>query len=118
MPSFIVDTQLPPVLARWLKSKGCDAVHTIFYPSGHLMTDSKIRHIAIQENRIVVTKDNDFFENFLLRGYPPRVLLLQFGNCTNQDLIGQFDLFFDVIREQFEQGAGLVLFSRQKIAVY
>lgn len=118
MLSFIVDTQLPPVLAQWLKAKNCDAIHTTYFPQGHLMADDEINAIAIRENRIVVTKDNDFLENFLLRGVPPKVLLLQFGNCVNQDLLSQFESFFDQVRERFEQGAGLVLFSWNKIAEY
>jgi len=118
MPSFIIDTQLPPALARWLKAKGFDAIHTTDFPDGHLMTDAEIQAISIREDRIVVTKDNDFYENFLLRGMPPRVLLLQFGNCSNHNLLSQFDKFFNQVQECFEQGAGLVLFTWNKIAEY
>lgn len=82
------------------------------------MTEAEINAIAIRENRIVVTKDNDFLENFLPRGVPPKVLLLQFGNCANRDLLAQFEAFFDQVKERFEQDAGLVLFSWNKIAEY
>jgi len=118
MLSFIVDTQLPPALSRWLREQGCNAIHTTYFPAGHLLTDVQIRAIAVQENRIVVTKDNDFFENYLLKGVPPKVFLLQFGNCANRDLLTQFEIHFERIRERFEQGAGLVLFSLNKIAEY
>lgn len=118
MLSFIVDTQLPPVLARWLRDKGHDAVHTTYFPNGHLMTDIQIQFIAARDNRIVVTKDNDFFESFLLKGVPPKVLLLQFGNCSNHDLLHHFEKHFGRVQERFEQGAGLVLFSWNKIADY
>lgn len=118
MPSFFVDTQLPPALARWLKTRGYDAVHTMHFPNGHLMTDLQIHDIATRETRIIVTKDNDFHEKFMLKGAPPKVLLLQFGNCSNRDLLAQFEIHFDRVRERFEQGAGLVLFSWNKIAEY
>lgn len=118
MLSFIVDTQLPPLLARWLKTQGCDAVHTTNFPNGHLMIDSEIRLIAVRENRIVVSKDSDFFADFLFRGAPPRVLFLQFGNCSNRDLVAQFELHFEKVQERFDKGAGLVLFSWNKIAEY
>ena len=118
MLSFIVDTQLPPALSRWLREQGCNAIHTTYVPAGHLLTDVQIRAIAVQENRIVVTKDNDFFENYLLKGILPKVFLLQFGNCANRDLLTQFEIHFERIRERFEQGAGLVLFSLNKIAEY
>ncbi|HRI58108.1 MAG TPA: hypothetical protein PK228_00205 [Saprospiraceae bacterium] len=57
MLSFIVDTQLPPVLARWLRDKGHDLLH-------------------------------------------------------------HFEKHFGRVQERFEQGAGLVLFSWNKIADY
>jgi predicted nuclease of predicted toxin-antitoxin system len=39
---FIVDTQLPPRLANFLTSRGHEAVHTTFFPEGHLLGDQQI----------------------------------------------------------------------------
>ena len=39
--------------------------------------------IAIAQNRIIVTKDSDFFDRYLLKGAPPKVLLLEIGNTKN-----------------------------------
>jgi len=38
------------------------------------------------EQRIVVTKDEDFVRTFLLRGEPPDLLLVATGNIANSDL--------------------------------
>ncbi len=84
---FIVDTQLPHRLAKFLSEKGFDTIHTTFFPQGHLLDDNSIRKIAIAENRIIVSKDSDFFDYFLIKGTPPRILLLRFGNMSNNDLI-------------------------------
>ena len=56
----IVDTQLPPVLASFLQRKGFDAIHTTSFPEGHLLEDEQINQIAIEQNRILVKKDNTF----------------------------------------------------------
>lgn len=115
MLKFIVDTQLPPKLTRLLVSWGFDAIHTTFFPDGHLLSDHEIVHIAIAQDRIVVTKDSDFFDNYLLRGIPPPVLLLQFGNIDNAELSQIFRVNISTIQQLFESGSGLVLFSRQQI---
>ena len=39
---FLIDTQLPPKLAKYLSSKGYDAIHTTFFPNGHLLGDDEI----------------------------------------------------------------------------
>lgn len=79
MLRFIVDTQLPPLLSHYFVSKGQDSIHTTFFKDGHLLQDAEISEIAKRENRIIVTKDSDFLERYVLHGAPPKVLLLQFG---------------------------------------
>ena len=80
---FIVDAQLPRRLARELAASGHDAVHTLDFPAGNRTQDKDIVALAIRENRVVVTKDNDFVTSFLLRGTPPKLLLITTGNISN-----------------------------------
>ena len=72
---FIVDTQLPPILSLKLNELGFDASHTTYFTNGHLLSDLQIRKIAIAENRIIVSKDSDFWDYYLLKGSPPKVFL-------------------------------------------
>lgn len=115
MSKFFVDTQLPPILAHHLVRKGCDAIHTTFFPEGHLLQDKDIISIAINEERVIITKDNDFFDNYFLNGAPPKILLLQCGNIRNQDLLRLFDNYFEMIMEAFEQNCSLVIFDKEKV---
>lgn len=115
---FIIDTQLPPRLSRFLVAQGIDAVHTTSFPNGHLLTDREIMEIAEKENRIVITKDSDFMDHYLLKGPPPQVLLLNFGNIGNPDLVALFQKELNSIRLLFENGAGLVVFSRTNLVSY
>lgn len=57
---FIVDTQLPPKLRDFLKAQGHDCLHTTDFAEGHLLKDSEIVIIAVEQSRTVVTKDSDF----------------------------------------------------------
>lgn len=118
MLRFIVDTQLPPLLATYLTSKGNDSIHTTFFKDGHLLQDSEISVIAKNENRIIVTKDNDFLERYALYGAPPKVLLLQYGNIKNSELILLIEKEIEKISSLFQQESNLIILSRDKIASY
>lgn len=112
---FIVDTQLPPRLAGYLQSRGHDCIHTTSFEDGHLLQDAEIIVIAIEEDRAVISKDTDFSDHYFLRGSPPKILLLQFGNISNSELIGYFDNYLDYIVQAFESGSNYVQFSREGI---
>ena len=73
MLTFIIGTQLPPKLAKYLYDKGFPSIHTTYFPNGHLLDDKTIIEIAVRENRIIVTKDSDFLDNYLINGVPPKV---------------------------------------------
>ncbi|MCY7330409.1 MAG: DUF5615 family PIN-like protein [Saprospiraceae bacterium] len=118
MLNFIIDTHLPPNLASWLTDRGFDATHPYFLPPGERMTDVEIRQVAIMEGRIIVTKDSDFFEYYLLKGVPPNVLLLEFGNIRNKLLFAQFESHLPLIVQEFEQGAELLLFNYGNVTRY
>lgn len=118
MPKFIIDTQLPPLLARYFTSKGCHAIHTTYFTNGHLLSDKQIVEIAKTSNRIIVTKDSDFYDNYLVNGAPPSVLILQLGNCSNKDLIQLLDSNLDTILHSLQENAEIIIIDKQKIVVY
>jgi predicted nuclease of predicted toxin-antitoxin system len=83
---FIVDAQLPKRLARWLAARGHDVLHTLDLPERNRTQDTEITALACREHRIVVTKDSDFVDSFLLQRRPPKLLLISTGNLGNQEL--------------------------------
>ena len=84
--NFLVDAQLPRRLALELAASGHDAVHTLDLPAANRTQDKDIVALAIRENRVVVTKDNDFVVSFHLRRLPPKLLLISTGNISNDAL--------------------------------
>ncbi|MDD5296805.1 MAG: DUF5615 family PIN-like protein [Rhodocyclaceae bacterium] len=82
---FLVDAQLPRRFANWLKDAGHDALHTLDLPRKNLTPDSEVIARAMQEGRVVVSKDADFVQSFLISGEPP-LLLISTGNINNADL--------------------------------
>lgn len=83
---FLVDAQLPKRLAHVLRSAGYDTLHTLDLPARNLTTDQEITRIVIAEARILITKDADFVESFILHRRPPKLLLITTGNISNPEL--------------------------------
>lgn len=74
---FIIDAQLPISLSNLLKSRGYDSIHTLELPDKNKTKDNYITSFSIKEKRIVVTKDNDFLESFLIHGQPQKLILVE-----------------------------------------
>lgn len=84
--NFLVDAQLPRRIAWLLREQGHDALHTLDLPEGNRTTDAAIVELSVREGRVVVTKDSDFVDSFILRHEPEKLLLITTGNITNVDL--------------------------------
>ncbi len=82
---FLVDAQLPVRFVGWLRQHGHDALHTLDLPLGNRTPDSDVVACAIRDDRIVVTKDSDFVQSFLLTGQPA-LLFISTGNVNNVEL--------------------------------
>jgi len=41
---------------------------------------------ARQDGYAIVTKDTDFSDMSVLRGFPPKVIWIRIGNCTTQQI--------------------------------
>lgn len=83
---FLIDAHLPRRLAHRLRAIGYDTLHTLDLPNGNHTTDAEINHIAEPEQRIVVTKDADFVNSFIVMRKPYKLLLVSTGNISNPEL--------------------------------
>jgi predicted nuclease of predicted toxin-antitoxin system len=88
---FLVDAQLPRKLSRFLTSKNFDSIHTLDLPGKNFTTDSEIIEICEKQNRVIITKDSDFYESKLLSNKPQKLIMVQTGNISNDLLISLFD---------------------------
>jgi predicted nuclease of predicted toxin-antitoxin system len=58
---FLIDAQLPPSLARWIANRDHDAIH-VFDVGMHMASDAVIWTHAADEDRVLITKDEDFVD--------------------------------------------------------
>ncbi len=87
---FLVDAQLPKRLSIFFNEVGHDSIHTLELPNKNFTTDSYITDLADEQSRIVVTKDVDFLESYLVKKQPQKLILVKTGNINNNDLINLF----------------------------
>lgn len=82
---FLVDAQLPPALAYWLREMGHDA-RSVREEGLRDASDSVLWEHAITHDRVIITKDEDFADRSVASRAGPRILWLRIGNCTNDAL--------------------------------
>ncbi len=86
-------------------------------PGQNATRDSEINTISMQQERIVVTKDRDFLDSFLLRQQPYKLLLVTTGNITNTELVELFAKNLSQLADLFEQHS-LIEINRDDIIVH
>lgn len=101
--NFLVDAQLPIALSDWLCTMGHNCIHTLSLPNQNKTSDSEILSYAEKENRIILSKDVDFYDSFILQGKPKKLLLITTGNISNQELLKVFQNNFNKITQLFDQ---------------
>ncbi len=79
---FLVDAHLPPGLCALMQAAGHDALHTRGLPDGNQTPDETINALSLKDERVVVSKDTDFYYSHLLHGKPWKLLLVRTGNLS------------------------------------
>jgi predicted nuclease of predicted toxin-antitoxin system len=78
---LLFDQNLSPRLVTQLADLYPDSNHV--YPLGlDRVSDHEVFEYARREGFLLVTKDADFSDLSVLRGFPPKVIWIRRGNCT------------------------------------
>lgn len=104
---LLVDNQLPLALARWLAASGDDAVHVLDLGL-ETATDRVVWDRALLDERIVVSKDLDFFHLANRPDDRGRLLWIRIGNCRREALIALVERRWPAIAEAFSSGQRIV----------
>jgi predicted nuclease of predicted toxin-antitoxin system len=113
---FVVDAHLPPGLCALLQAAGHDAIHTSRLKEKNRTPDEILNALSMRQQRVVVTKDLDFYHSHLLRGTPWKLLLVRTGNIRTRDLKALFQTHLSAIVAALEHSS-LVELHRQKVRV-
>lgn len=83
---FLVDAQLPPALARWLREQGYEAQH-VEDVGLRSADDAPIWDYALNTGAVILTKDEDFASRAARSSNHPVIVWLRLGNATNRALL-------------------------------
>jgi len=78
---LLFDHNLPPLLVSRLANLFPQSQH-VFALGLDRASDWEIRDYARQNGYFIVTKDADFSELCVLRGFPPKIVWIRRGNCS------------------------------------
>ena len=105
--TFLIDAQLPPALARWVDRQGHRATH-IFEIGLERAKDEPIWEHARNNNAIIITKDQDFADRWLLSDRPVPLIWIRKGNCSNRALLEWLEPLWPDVLTRLEQGEQLI----------
>ena len=84
--SFLVDVNLPKYFSFF------NNADFIFVSDINLrMTDTEIWNYALENNCVILTKDVDFYNRFLVSEKTPKVIFFQLGNYSLKQLYDYFN---------------------------
>lgn len=115
---FLIDAQLPKKLAQFFRERGFDAVHTLELPNKNITDDLEINQISLAEQRIVISKDADFYDSYSVKQEPYKLLYLTTGNIRNKDLLKLFDKNFVLIVRSLKNGSVVELNKTAVITIF
>jgi predicted nuclease of predicted toxin-antitoxin system len=102
---FLIDAQLPPALAGWLRERGHESEH-VFDIGLVAASDAEIATHAEQGGSVLITKDEDFTALRL----PDRFVLLwlRCGNATKRTLFAWLESRWAEIERLLSEGERVV----------
>lgn len=94
---FLIDAQLPRSLAHYFRNMGYDCLHTLDLPEKNASSDDFISAFSLKEKRIVISKDVDFYNRYLQKLEPYKLIYITTGNIPNEKLLNLFRKNLDKI---------------------
>lgn len=104
---FLVDAQLPPLLALRLRELGYSVAHVEDVALRNA-DDGSIRTYAEQEGCVLITKDRDFVPVGSARTERIQIVWVRTGNVSNRVLLARFSANWTAILEHLKGGSQIV----------
>jgi predicted nuclease of predicted toxin-antitoxin system len=87
-------------------------------PNKNVTDDLEINRISLAEQRVVISKDSDFYDSYSAKQEPFKLLYLTAGNIRNKDLIELFDKNFLLIIHSLQNGSVVELSKTAVITIF
>jgi predicted nuclease of predicted toxin-antitoxin system len=104
---LLFDQNLSPRLLALLSDLYPDSTH-VRNEGLQTADDSTVWDYAARQGYIIVSKDADFHQRSFVLGHPPKVIWIQRGNCSTDQIAGLLRLYHPALMA-FEQDATRVV---------
>lgn len=98
---FLIDENLSEMLLAGLTEIAPGSVHLRSMGYGGT-TDERAWQLAKAGGFTILTRDEDFLRLSILRGAPPKVVLVRLGNCPTKDVLNLLERRVAMIRSFVE----------------
>jgi predicted nuclease of predicted toxin-antitoxin system len=105
--NFLIDSQLSPALARWIAGQGHRATHVTELGMGSA-EDGIIWESARKEQAVIISKDEDFADRWLLNNEGVALVWIRKGNCSNRAFMAWFEPLWPEVLQRLEQGEAFI----------
>jgi predicted nuclease of predicted toxin-antitoxin system len=95
---FLCDVHISRKLVAYFNSLGIEAIHVNQILDKSETKDADICRFADKNNYIVITKDADFKNSFLLNYTPKKLIKINLGNISNVELLKLFSANINSIK--------------------
>jgi predicted nuclease of predicted toxin-antitoxin system len=109
--SFLVDVNLPKYFSFFNDEK---FVHIV--DLNPRMTDDDVWEYAIKHDKVILTKDADFYSKSISSIIKPKVIYFQLGNMTLAELHRYFELNWESLCNYLEE-TSLIIAERDNIKI-
>ena len=101
--SFLVDVNLPKYFSFF------NDHNFVFVSDINLqMSDTEIWDYALKNELVILTKDTDFYNRFLVAENAPKIIYFQLGNCSLKQLHDYFNVNWQKIQLEIENSKLIV----------
>ena len=78
----LCDVHIALKVVRFFQKRNVEAIHVNELPDSCYSSDRKICKFADQNDHVVVTKDSDFLDTFLVQRTPKKLIKINLGNIS------------------------------------
>ena len=83
---FLCDVHISYKLAKFIEQSGYEAIHINTILDKWFTKDKDIARYADENDFIIITKDVDFRDSFFIKKSPRKLIKINLGNISNNDL--------------------------------
>jgi predicted nuclease of predicted toxin-antitoxin system len=83
-----------------------------------MSSDDEINRLSLAENRVVITKDSDFYDRYTRQKESSKLLYLTTGNISNPELLNLFDKNPLLIVHSLQSGSVVELNRNTIVVIY